>query len=243
MISASPPDVRRGLAAPETDKRKRAAPIVRVLRFTHVSDESNFPLFYYLTRKKMHLMTKRFLISHDTPALYITIVTKDRLPVFRTEQMKRVLCRALDEARQSAGILLFAYVIMIEHLHLLTDTPSTTSNVLRVIKGLTARRVIDSLKVNNHAASLAKLRHQPRARNHSHSLWQTEKNVLPIFSEGMFMEKVNYIHQNPVRAGFVQRATDYRWSSARIWQSGPYEEEPLLMDHDVIYWRRSIRAR
>ena len=188
-------------------------------------------------------MTKRFLISHDSPALYITIVTKDRLPVFRTERMKQVLCHALNEARLSAEIFMFAYVIMIDHLHLLTNRPSTTSNVLRVIKGLTARRVIDYLKVNNHAASLAKLKHQSRERNYNYSLWQTEKNVFPIFSEDMFMEKVNYIHQNPVRAGLVQRSTDYRWSSARVWQSCPFEEEPLLMDHDVIYWRQSIRAR
>ena len=188
-------------------------------------------------------MSKRFLISHDSPALYITIVAKDRLPVFRTEQMKQVLCHAINEARRSANLLLFAYVMMIDHLHLLTNRPSTTSNVLRIIKGLTARRVIDYLKVNNHASSLAKLRHQSRERNYNYSLWQTEKNVLPIFSEGMFMEKVNYIHQNPVRAGFVQRVTDYRWSSARIWRSCPLEGEPLLMDHDLIYWRRSIRAR
>ena len=188
-------------------------------------------------------MTKRFLISHDSPALYITIVTKDRLPVFRTEQMKQVLCRAIDEARHSAEILLFAYVIMIDHLHLLTNKPSTTSNILRVVKGLTARRVIDYLRVNNYVASLAKLKHQSRERNYNHSLWQTEKNLFPIFSEGMFMEKVNYIHQNPVRAGMVQRAIDYRWSSARVWQSCPFEEEPLLMDQDLIYWRRSVRAR
>lgn len=64
------------------------------------------------------------------------------------------------------------------------------------------------------------------------------KNVLPIYTEKLFMEKLNYIHQNPVRAGFVNRATDYRWSSARIWQGCPIENEPLLIDKDLIYWRR-----
>jgi hypothetical protein len=85
---------------------------------------------------------------------------------------------------------------MIDHFHLLTSRPSTTSDVLRVLKGLTARQVIDYLKVNNHFTSLAKLAHQERERNYKHSLWQTEKNVLPIFSEGMFMEKLSYIHLN-----------------------------------------------
>ena len=186
-------------------------------------------------------MAHRFLVSQDSPVLYITLVTKDRLPVFRTDQMKEILCRALDEARKSAGFLLFAYVNMIDHMHLLTSRPSTTSDVLRVLKGLTARRVIDYLKANSYLSSLAKLEHEERERNYKHSLWQTEKNVLPIFSEKMFMEKLNYIHQNPVRAGLVERATDYHWSSARIWEGCPSENEPLSLDKDLIYWRRAIR--
>ena len=183
-------------------------------------------------------MARRFIISQDSPALFITIVTKDRLPVFQKDAMKELLCEAIAEARTSAGFLLFAYVIMVDHLHLLTSRTAGASNVLRVLKGLTARRVIDHLKANSFVSSLAKLQHQDRERNYRYSLWQTEKNVLPIFSEGMFMEKVNYIHQNPVRAGLVERATDYRWSSARLWQRCPLEDEPLLVDKDLIQWRR-----
>jgi REP element-mobilizing transposase RayT len=188
-------------------------------------------------------MAHRFLISQDSPALYITVVTKNRLPVFRTDKMKHVLCRAVDEARNSARLLLFAYVIMIDHLHLLTSRPSTTSEVLRVLKGISARRVINYLKEHGHQESLAKLQHQDRERNYKYSLWQTEKNVLPVFSEGMFMEKVNYIHQNPVRGGLTPSVLEYRWSSARIWRGCPLADEPLSMDQDLIYWRRSIRAR
>jgi len=188
-------------------------------------------------------MTQRFLISHDSPVLYITLVANHRLPVFRTDKMRELMCKFIDEARASAGFLLFAYVVMLDHLHLLTSRPSTTSDVLRVVKGLTARRVIDYLKENNYASSLKKLEHQVRDKNYKYSLWQTEKNVLPIFSEKLFMEKLNYIHQNPVRAGLVERAIDYRWSSARIWAGCPLENEPLLLDKDVIHWRRSPGRR
>ena len=183
-------------------------------------------------------MAHRFLISQDSPVLYITIVTKNRLRVFQTDKMKELLCQTIDEARKSAGFLLFAYVIMLDHVHLLASRPSTTSDLLRVIKGITARRLIDYLKVNSHESSLAKLRHQERDRKYKYSLWQTEKNVFPVFSEGMFLEKVNYIHSNPVRAGLVDRPDQYRWSSARVWQGRSLENEPLLVDHDLIQWRR-----
>jgi putative transposase len=184
-------------------------------------------------------MAHRFLISQDSPALFITIVTQRRHRVFQTDKMCELLCRAIDEARKSGGFLLFAYVIMLDHLHLITSRPSSTSNVLRFLKGITARRIIDYLKAGGYESSLAKLQHQERERRFRYSLWQTEKNVLPIFSEGMFLEKVNYIHSNPVRAGLVEDAIDYRWSSARIWRGRSVENEPLLVDRDLIQWRRS----
>ena len=188
-------------------------------------------------------MAHRFLISQDSPDLYITIVTKNRLRVFQTDKMRELVCRAIDEARKSAGFLLLAYVVMLDHLHLLASRPSTTSDLLRMIKGVTARRIIDYLKMKSYESSLAKLRHQERDRKYRYSLWQTEKNVLPVFSEGMFIEKMNYIHSNPVRAGLVDNPGEYRWSSARIWQGRPSANEPLLVDHDLIQWRHSRRRR
>ena len=90
-------------------------------------------------------MPHRFQISRDSQALFITLNTNHRLPVFRKDEIKKVVCDAIDEARKSAGLLLFAYVIMIDHLHLVTDQPKPISEVLRVVKGITARRVIDYL--------------------------------------------------------------------------------------------------
>ena len=158
-------------------------------------------------------MTHRYLfVSRFTSALHHRC-DRGTTSGIQKDRLKEVLCNAIQEARQR--FLLFAYVIMIDHLHLLTSKPASTSEVLRVLKGLTARRVIDYLSENNHSSSLAKLQHRERDRNYKYSLWQREKNVLPIFSEAMFMEKLNYIHQNPVRANLVTRAIDYRWSSAQ----------------------------
>ena len=184
-------------------------------------------------------MSPTFQLSRDSQALYITIVAKDRLPVFQTDAIKLVACKALDEARKSGGFLLFAYVIMPDHLHLLTDQPKTSADVLRCVKGITGRREIDFLKEHHYQSSLAKLRHEEWKRKHRYSLWQQEKNVFSIFSEGIFMRKVNYIHLNPVRAQLVDRAIDYHWSSARTWQRIRNEDEPLMVDSDHIAWRRA----
>ena len=65
---------------------------------------------------------------------------------------------------------------------------------------------------------------------------------LPIFKTAKLKNivcKANYIHQNPVRAGLVERAEDYRWSSIRCWQRQPLENEPLLVDINQINWHSS----
>jgi len=181
-------------------------------------------------------------ISRDTPAYYLTAVAKDRLPVFRRDAIKVITCKALAEARTSAGFSIYAYVIMPDHLHAITDCYRKSSETLRYINGIISRRVIDYLKEHAHNASLQKLRHETKERAYRYSLWDHHSNVFSIFSEAIFMQKVNYIHQNPVRAGLVEKAEDYRWSSVRWWNRCPSEDEPLKVDLDRIAWRRGVAS-
>jgi len=137
-------------------------------------------------------------ISRDNPCLYLTMVCKDRLPVFRKDECKELTCQSLEEARKSGEFLIFAYVIMLDHLHLITDRPRQPSEILRFIKGITAHRILAYLKEQGYHSSLEKLRHQEQERGYRYSLWQHESNVLELTSESFLMQKVNYIHLNPV---------------------------------------------
>jgi putative transposase len=176
-------------------------------------------------------------ISRDTPCLYLTSVAKDRLPVFRTDAIKIIACAALDEARHSGAFCIFAYVIMPDHLHVLTDGARKPSDVLRFMNGIISRRVIGYLKEEGHQSSLEKLRHGKQIRRYEYSLWEHHSNVMLLTSEGAFMQRVHYTHQNPVRAGLVERAEEYRWSSIRCWNGQMLEDEPLMVDIDRIKWR------
>lgn len=177
-----------------------------------------------------------FIISKDTPAYYITSVTNSRLPVFQKASMKDLVCRSLDEARTSAGLLLFAYVIMPDHFHLLLGTERKPSECLRYVNGISSHRVIGFLKDHDYGSSLAKLRHSVGKNRYRHSLWNHHPNLKAITDEDVFIQKVNYIHQNPVRAGLVEDAKTYRWSSIRCWLKCMAEDEPLLMDLSGIRW-------
>ncbi|MFT3743586.1 MAG: transposase [Pyrinomonadaceae bacterium] len=178
-----------------------------------------------------------FRISRDNPAYYLTSVTHDRLPIFRTEPIKQVLAKALDEARKSGGIMIFAYVIMPDHTHLLTDNAREIKDVLRFMNGISARRVIDHLKEGSFESSLAKLRIKEQADTQKYSVYQHHPNAIRITGEDAFMQKVNYIHMNPVRAGLVEHPDEYLYSSARLWHKRAWDNEPLLTDHLQIDWR------
>ena len=180
-----------------------------------------------------------FRISKDSPVHYITSVPHNRLPVFRTEKVKQVMCEALKEARRSASLLLFAYVIMPDHLHALIGSQRKPSEVLRYVNGISARRIISYLQESGFETSLQKLRHADARRQHKYSLWDHHPNLKLITTENGLIEKANYIHLNPVRAGLVERAEDYRWASVRCWQRKPLEDEPLLVDLDQIAWHKS----
>src|SRR5438034_11714319 len=110
-------------------------------------------------------------ISPNAPAYYLTSVTKDRLSVFRLDALKSVVCGALNEARVSGKFLILAYVIMPDHLHVITDSEKKAAVVLRFMNGIISRRVIDSLKQAGHSSSLEKLRHESYRRGHEYSLW------------------------------------------------------------------------
>jgi len=181
------------------------------------------------------------VISRDTPCYFLTSVAKNRLPVFRTDAIKDVACKALAEARKSGKFALYAYVIMPDHIHVITDSTRASEDTLRFINGIMSHRVIAHLKEKGHEVSLLKLRQETKRRNYRHSLWDHHPNVRVLLTESMLMERVHYLHQNPVRAGLVKRAEDYRYSSVRCWNGAPLEDEPLLVDIDRIKWRRSLQ--
>jgi len=130
-----------------------------------------------------------FRISKDSPAYYLTSVAHNRLPVFRTDALKQITCAAIDEARKSAGFLLFAYVVMTDHLHTIVGSELKPSKVQQFINGITSHRIIQYLKAQGHERSLQKLRHADRGRNYRYSLWDHHPNAKLLLNSKCFCKK------------------------------------------------------
>jgi putative transposase len=178
-----------------------------------------------------------FKISKDSPAFYLTSVTKDRLPIFRTETITRLTCEAIAESRRKHGFLIFAYVIMLDHLHLVTDSSRKSTEVLRLINGIVGRRILDHLKSSGHLESLEKLRINDRSDGSKYTIWQRHPDVRLLWNEQMLWQRIQYTHLNPVRAGQAEHPNHWPWSSARIWHGKRGEVEPLEVDKDKVKWQ------
>ena len=61
-------------------------------------------------------------------------------------------------------------------------------------------------------------------------VWQESFKAIPLWSSWMIWQKINYIHANPVKAGLVSSAKDYRWSSFQAFYAG--SEKPLKVDQE-----------
>jgi len=131
---------------------------------------------------------------------FITFSCHNRLPYLDSAKPKEILEQVIERTRRSHNFLLYAYVLMPEHLHLLLSEPKThsLSSTLRVIKG-----------------ESSKLLKGPRDH-----FWQPRYYDFNVFTTRKFKEKIQYIHRNPVTRGLVSKPEDYRWSSFNHYATG-----------------------
>ena len=110
----------------------------------------------------------------------MTSVAHDRIPIFQTDKVKQIVCDAFDEARRSGAIMIFAYVIMFDHTHFITDSNRKIKDVLRFMNGISAKRILDHLKDNSYEGSLHKLRIQERGDKHKYAVYQHHPNAFGV---------------------------------------------------------------
>jgi putative transposase len=132
---------------------------------------------------------------------FLTFSCYRRRPNFTTLHSRACFESSLERVRQSYGLCVYGYVVMPEHVHLLVNEPERGS----------LAQMLQSLK-QSVARTLAL-----RAAD---SFWQARYYDFNVWSEAKFVEKLRYIHRNPVVRGLVERPEDWPWSSFRHYFTG-----------------------
>jgi len=124
---------------------------------------------------------------------------------------------------------------MSNHVHAILSTPEADlSDVIRDLKGHTSKAIVKAVQQENESRRewmLARfvVNAISTARNDQFKVWTHENHPLQLQSFTI-RQRVEYIHQNPVRAGWVDQPRDYRYSSAR-----DYQDEPGLLKVDRLW--------
>lgn len=168
---------------------------------------------------------------------YLTMVNFKRVPVLKSEKACQFFVDVLAETREKHPFKLIGYVIMPNHVHLiLNPVECDISLVGKALKGISARKIIDWLKENNFQTSLEKLAlPKTQKRNHSYAVWQKKVTSIDLSSPKFIRQKLNYVHLNPIRAGFCDHPAKWKWSSYHAYLPHEKGEVPIEMDLQA-YW-------
>ncbi|NGP86967.1 REP-associated tyrosine transposase [Fodinibius halophilus] len=147
---------------------------------------------------------------------FITISIVDWLPVFSITDAAEIILESLAFHQNKRGLTLYAYVIMENHMHLIAQSDQLQKNI-RTFKSYTARRIIDFLKKEGHGFYLSKLKENKLShhRDCEYQFWQEGYHPKQIMDDAMMQQKMEYIHYNPVKRGYVTKPEYWRYSSAQ----------------------------
>ena len=145
----------------------------------------------------------------------------DRIPVFNQEACCQSFIDTLATLLKEWPCKLIAYVLMPDHLHLIVNPKDgRIREFTGKLKSLSARAITKSARAIEFKLDSEGSLH----------VWQESFKAVPLWSAWMIWQKINYIHANPVKAGLVSSAKDYRWSSFQAFYSG--NEKPLKVDQE-----------
>ena len=171
------------------------------------------------------------LQRHDEPNQihFITFSCFRRLQFFRHDSVKLAFIEAMKSTRETFKIRWIGYVIMPEHVHLLTAPQAKGSNeitpispILNMLKGASGHDGKEALRdIWRSKRSLGTRPLDAWATGQgARPFWKPRGYDFNVVRDDTLLEKLDYIHKNPIRRCLVDRAEQWRWSSFPYYQSG-----------------------
>ena len=166
---------------------------------------------------------------------FLTFTVVGWIDIFTRQQYRDIVVKSFNYCRQHKNLRIGAYVIMSNHLHVIWQTDHNLSDIIRDFKTHTSRAITDAI------------RNEPESRrdwllymfnfyanqtnaNNNFKVWTNNNHPEEIYTESFMNTKLDYIHNNPVRAGLVAEPQHYLYSSASNYMLGKG-----LVDIDMLY--------
>lgn len=159
---------------------------------------------------------------------FITTTVVDWVDLFTRPKYKHIIVDSLAYCQENKGLKIYAWVLMSNHLHMIVSAgaETTVSDILRDFKKFTSKRILAELEVDSQESRREWMldRYRFAAANDkkitNYRFWQDGYHPMLLYSHDFFLQKLNYIHQNPVRQEIVATQEEYLYSSAIDYAGG-----------------------
>lgn len=158
---------------------------------------------------------------------FITFSVVQWVDVFTRESHREIFVDSLRYCQKEKGLTIYAWVLMSNHIHLIVSAKEgfNLSDILRDLKKFTSKAIISNIDQSTESRRgwmlwFFRSAGQRNSNNINYKFWQQDNLPIELKFNTMINQRLNYIHENPVKAGLVRNAEDYIYSSAINYSEG-----------------------
>jgi REP element-mobilizing transposase RayT len=147
---------------------------------------------------------------------FITVTCLEWKAVLKEDRFKDIIVDSLRFLTNEKRIIVYGFVIMINHFHLVWQINGDHSrdDVQRDFLRYTGQQILKYLR-NESSPLLPML--LVNAKDRKYQVWERNSLSIPVWSQKAIWDKLNYIHNNPVKAGLCKYPEEYKYSSAQFY--------------------------
>ena len=169
-------------------------------------------------------MSTKYKFRGQLKLYFISFAVVYWIDVFIRNEYKKILLNSLRFCQKEKGLEIYAWCIMTSHIHLIIGTQGDKmENILRDFKSYTStqmRKAIQNSNVESRREWMLKRAGSKNNNNNDFQFWQQHNHPIELWDNYMMQQKLDYIHNNPVEAGFVFRPEEYIYSSGLDYSGG-----------------------
>ncbi|MDX1910682.1 MAG: transposase [Saprospiraceae bacterium] len=183
-------------------------------------------------------MSVKYKIRDQQGLNFLTCTICGWVDLFSRAEFRDIVLDSWRYCKTHKGLQIWGYVFMTNHIHMIVSTkaPNRLEDVMRDFKAHTAKKFLELLHDNKKPESrrewlLYLFRYfGKRLKKSEHQVWQHDNHPIALYSESVVIQKLRYIHNNPVAAKWVRQPEDWLYSSA-----GNYAEGSGIYDVQLLW--------
>lgn len=166
-------------------------------------------------------MSNKYKVGEDAIPHFVTFSVVGWIDVFSREQYKEMFVESLQYCQEKKGLVLYAWVIMTNHVHLIiSSNENKIESIVRDIKKYTSKQIIKAIQENTGESrsewmlNIFNYTGKNNNNNKEYQFWKQDYHPIELDTAEKMKQRLDYLHENPVRSGLVWEAWHYKYSSA-----------------------------